>query len=390
MLAVNRALLVRARVEAGADPPFDRLQDTLVHEIVTGGPLARERFATLWSDTAALTALAKSKRAPLAPPLAQAMRDYHVRLGASPESLAALERLARGEAVCSVAGQQPAPLGGPLYALHKTASAIGLARDIIGDARFVTFLGDNFIDRGIAQYVQAFAASDADAGILLKHVDDPRSLGVAAFEGERLVRVVEKPADPPSDLAVIGIYMFTPRVFEAIAAIKPSARGELEITDTIQWLIDNGCNVRADVAEGEWIDTGKHDDLLAANRIILERLPHDISGGTVDDASKLHGRVVLQAGCEIINSIISGPAIIGERTRIENAYVGPFTSIGHDCRITDSEIAGSVVMEQTVIERLGHRIEHSLIGRNVDLRGDDSRPQGYRLVLGDFSKLRVP
>ncbi len=270
------------------------------------------------------------------------------------------------------------------------AQAIGLAQEAMGGARFVTFLGDNFIDRGITQYVQAFAASDAEAGILLKHVDDPRSLGVAAFEGERLVRVVEKPADPPSDLAVIGIYMFTPRVFEAIAAIKPSARGELEITDTIQWLLDNGCTVRADVAEGEWIDTGKHDDLLAANRIILERLPHDISSGSVDDASKLHGRVVLQPGCEIINSIISGPAIIGERTRIENAYVGPFTSIGHDCRINDSEIAGSVVMEQTVIERLGHRIEHSLIGRNVDLRGDDSRPQGYRLVLGDYSKLRVP
>lgn len=270
------------------------------------------------------------------------------------------------------------------------AQAIGIAREAMGDAPFVVYLGDNFIREGIAPFVQAFAASDADAGVLLKHVEDASEFGVAAFEGERLVRVIEKPADPPSDLAVIGIYMFTPRVFEAIAAIKPSARGELEITDTIQWLIDGGATVRADVVEGQWIDTGKHDDLLAANRLILEKLPDDRAGGNVDDHSKLHGRVVLQAGCEIINSTISGPAIIGERTRIENSYIGPFTSIAHDCAISDSEIAGSVIMEQTTIAGIGQRIEHSLIGRNVDLRAGDRKPHGYQLVLGDFSKLRVP
>lgn len=270
------------------------------------------------------------------------------------------------------------------------AQAIGLARDTMDGAPFAVYLGDNFVREGIAPFVQAFADSDADAGILLKHVDDAREFGVAAFDGERLVRVVEKPIDPPSDLAVIGIYLFTARVFDAIAAIRPSARGELEITDTIQWLIDAGAHVRADVVEGQWIDTGKHDDLLAANRLILEKLPHDPSGGSVDEASKLHGRVVLQAGCEIVNSVISGPAIIGERTRIENSYVGPFTSIGPDCRIADSEIAGSVVMEQTVIAGLGQRIEQSLIGRNVDLRAGDRKPHGYQLILGDFSKLRVP
>jgi glucose-1-phosphate thymidylyltransferase len=270
------------------------------------------------------------------------------------------------------------------------AQAIGLGREAMGDAPFVTFLGDNFITHGIVEHVRAFEASTADAGILLKRVDDPSELGVAVFEGERLARFVEKPKEPVSDLAVIGIYMLRPRVFEAIASIRPSARGELEITDTLQWLIDRGHEVRADVVAGEWIDTGKHDDLLAANRIILETLKHDPSGGSVDDHSKLHGKVVLQDGCEIVNSIISGPAIIGQRARIENSYIGPFTSIGRDCRIVESEIAGSVVMEETTVQHLGHRIEQSLIGRNVELSADGRKPRGYQLVLGDFSKIRVP
>ncbi len=269
------------------------------------------------------------------------------------------------------------------------AQAVGLARDAMDGSPFVTFLGDNFLTRGIVGHVQAFAASGAEAGILLKHVEDPREFGVAAFENERLVRVVEKPADPPSDLAVIGIYFFTPRVFDAIAAIKPSARGELEITDTIQWLLDSGANLRADIIEGGWIDTGKHDDLLDANRAILETLPHDPSGGTVDADSKLNGNVVLQAGCEIVDSIINGPAIIGERTRIEHARIGPYTSIGPDCRIVSSEIAASVIMESTIVERLGHRIESSLIGRNVELRGAGATG-AHQMVLGDYSRVQVP
>lgn len=277
---------------------------------------------------------------------------------------------------------QPEPRG--------IADGIRLAHAAMGGGPFVTFLGDNFLTDGIVSYVRAFSASGADAGVLLKQVEDAREFGVAAFEGERLTRVIEKPQDPPSDLAVIGIYIFTARVFDAIAAIKPSARGELEITDTIQWMIDAGANVRADIVAGEWIDTGKHDDLLAANRLILERLPHDTSGGTIDDASKTHGRVVLERGAEVVNSVISGPSIIGEGARVENSYIGPFTSIGPGCRIIDSEIAGSVVMEQTVIEGLGHRIDHSLIGRNVELRASDRKPSGYQVVLGDYSKLRVP
>ena len=270
------------------------------------------------------------------------------------------------------------------------AQAIGLGRERMGDSRFVAFLGDNFLTGGIAPFVRAFASGLDEACIMLKKVPDASQFGVARFEGERLVQVVEKPKDPPSDLAVIGIYMFTPRVFEAIDSIKPSARGELEITDTIQWLLDQGAGVRAEVADGEWIDTGRHDDLLTANRIVLERLKDDRSGGEVDEKSQIAGKVVLQAGSRVINSVISGPAIIGERTVIENAYVGPFTSIYYDCRVSESEISGSVVMENTVIERLGHRVENSLIGRNVELAGDDRKPRGYQFVLGDYSRVRVP
>lgn len=270
------------------------------------------------------------------------------------------------------------------------AQAVGLAHEAMAGAPFVTFLGDNFLTHGIVSHVQAFEASGSDAGILLRHVEDAREFGVAQFEGERLVRVVEKPAEPSSDLAVIGIYFFTPRVFDAIAAIKPSARGELEIAETIQWLLDAGANVSADVIDGGWIDTGKHDDLLAANRMILETLPRDVSGGAVDAASKLHGAIVLQDGCEIIDSVIDGPAIIGEGTRIERARIGPFTSIGPGCRIVESDIAGSVIMEGTVIERVGQRIEGSLVGRDVEVRGRGETPGGYQIVLGDFSRLRVP
>jgi glucose-1-phosphate thymidylyltransferase len=270
------------------------------------------------------------------------------------------------------------------------AQAVGLGRERMAASPFVTFLGDNFITRGIVPFVRAFEASDADAAIFLKHVADPTQFGVAEFEGERLVRVVEKPAAPSSDLAVIGSYMFTDRVWDAIDSIHPSARGELEITDTIQWLLDNSSKVQAEVVEGEWIDTGKHDDLLAANRIVLETLPDNRGGGTVDEASTLHGRVVLESGCTIVNSVISGPAIIGEHTRIENSYIGPFTSIDRDCEIVESEIAGSVVLESTTIKHLGHRIEHSLIGRNVELMGDDRKPRGFQLILGDFSRVRVP
>ena len=276
---------------------------------------------------------------------------------------------------------QPVPLG--------IAHAIEVARDFLGDTPFVMFLGDNFIKEGIAPYVERFRTACHNALVLLSPVERPQELGVAELDGERLVRVLEKPKDPPSNLAVIGIYFFDAHVLDAVRRIKPSARGELEITDTIQRLIDDGLDVQAEVIRGRWIDTGKHDDLLEANHLILEDLAPALLG-TYDEASKLQGRVVLQEGAEVINSRIQGPAIIGERTRVLNSYIGPFTSIDHDCQISDTEISGSVVLEHTTIEAVGHRIEHSLIGRNVELLGRDRRPRGYSLILGDFSKLHLP
>lgn len=278
---------------------------------------------------------------------------------------------------------QDAPLG--------IAHAVKIARPLLGEAPFVLFLGDNFIREGVAPYVESFRNSSQDALVLLKEVDRPQDFGVAAFEGERLTRVVEKPARPPSRLAVIGIYFFGPRVWEAIEAIQPSARGELEITDTIQWLIDHGADVRAVRVEGVWIDTGRHDDLLEANRLVLELVEGRVEG-SVDEHSRLHGpeRIVIERGAVIEHSVISGPAAIGRNARIAHSYVGPFTSIDHDCVVEHSEIAGSVVMESTVISNVGHRIERSLIGRNVEVRGEQRKPRAFHLVLGDYSKIHIP
>jgi glucose-1-phosphate thymidylyltransferase len=279
---------------------------------------------------------------------------------------------------------QDAPLG--------IAHAIKVSRPFLGDSPFVVFLGDNFIKGGVLPYVERFRRRAPDCQVLLKSVPNPRDFGVAQFENGRLARVVEKPSQPPSDLAVIGVYMFNDPVFEAVEAIRPSARGELEITDTIQYLIDHGRGVSAEVIEGPWIDTGKMDDLLAANRMILETLAPR-SAGDVDAASCLEGAVVLEEGCRVEGSVIEGPAIIGERARIINSRVGPFTSVYHDSRVQGSHLEGSVVLENTVIDGLGAPVRDSLIGRNVELRGGGTRgPEGasYRLVLGDFSRIRVP
>ena len=287
--------------------------------------------------------------------------------------------------------QQEAPLG--------IAHAIRISRPFLRDCPFVVFLGDNFIKGGVVPYVESFRRSGPDCQVLLKSVPNPRDFGVAQLENGRLSRVVEKPSQPPSDLAVIGIYMFDTPVFEAVEAIRPSARGELEITDTIQYLIDHGYGVRAEVVEDCWIDTGKMDDLLAANRAILETLAPR-SAGSADAASRLEGAVVLEEACRVEGSVIEGPAIIGERTRIINSRVGPFTSVYHDSLVRDSHLEGSVVLENTVIEGLDAPVRDSLIGRNVELRGGGP-PAGraggraaeggcYCLVLGDYSRIRVP
>ncbi len=254
------------------------------------------------------------------------------------------------------------------------------------------------LEQGLKEFVEAFEIARAlgadrpgqglTAQILLAHVEDPRQFGVAAIgpDGE-VVQLVEKPADPPSDLALVGVYLFDPHVHEAVATIAPSARGELEITDAIQWLVDQGHRVRHEVLTGWWLDTGKKDPLLESNRLILEALDTRIDG-TVDDTSTINGRVVLEPGAEVVNSTITGPAIIGERTRIVNSSIGPWTSIAADCEIVDSELANSVVFEHCRLVSVP-RVVDSLIGKHVEVVRSESTPQATRLMLGDHSHLEL-
>ena len=274
--------------------------------------------------------------------------------------------------------RQEAPLG--------LAHCVRIARDFLGDEDFVMYLGDNLLETGLGPFLAAFEADRgrAVAQILLCKVPDPHRFGVAELgpDGE-LVRLVEKPADPPSDLALVGVYLFDASVHEAVAAITPSARGELEITDAIQWMVDRGRRVRAHRLDGWWIDTGKLTPLLEANRLILERLAPAIHG-TVDGESALHGRVVVEAGAAVVRSTIRGPAIIGRGTRLADSYVGPFTAIDHDCEVVGSEIEHSVVLERSRILNAG-RIVDSLVGRDVEVSRSRRRPRATRLMLGDHS-----
>lgn len=268
------------------------------------------------------------------------------------------------------------------------AHAVKISEDYLIDDRFVMFLGDNVIEGGITSLVKQFAASNWNAQIVLKRVDNPQQFGVAELRDGQVVRLVEKPKDPPSDLALVGIYMFDHHVFEAVKTIKPSWRGELEITDAIQYLIDKGYQVYPYIHEGWWIDTGKMEDMLEANRLVLETMKPRTEG-LVDADSKVNGKVVIEKDAEIVNSTVRGPAIIGERTRVVNAYIGPFTSIYHDCLIVDCEIEHSIIMENCKIADIHHRIEDSLIGRNVEIVRSPVKPRAYKMVLGDHSKVGI-
>lgn len=277
--------------------------------------------------------------------------------------------------------EQEAPLG--------LAHAVKVSREFLGDDRFVMFLGDNCIQGGIESLAHQFRQSNHQAHIVLKQVSDPRQFGVAELNDEgRIIRLVEKPQHPESDLALVGVYLFDAHIHDAVNQIRPSARGELEITDAIQWLVDHNHIVYPYIHEGWWIDTGKKDDILEANRLILEEMTGDVRG-YVDRDSQISGRVIIEQGAEVINSTIRGPAIIGEHTRIVNSYVGPFTSIYHHCVIDQSEIEHSIVLEYSTIRDLPHRLEDSLIGRNVDIGRSPYKPRAYRLMLGDNSSVGV-
>jgi glucose-1-phosphate thymidylyltransferase len=280
------------------------------------------------------------------------------------------------------------------------AHCVLIARDFLGDDDFVMYLGDNMLEQGLEEFIERFEAAqqastaptlDHEGGegggapsaqILLCPVPDPHRFGVAEVDDKgHVVRLVEKPADPPSDLALVGVYLFTPAIHEAVAAIEPSARGELEITDAIQWLTDHGHIVRHEVLRGWWLDTGKKDPLLESNRRVLESLEPSIAG-TVDAASTVDGRVVLDAGAELVNSEVRGPAIIGAGTRIVNSYVGPFTAIAEGCEIVDSEVEHSVILERSSVVGVS-RLMDSLIGRDVEVKPSPQRPKATRLMVGD-------
>ena len=267
------------------------------------------------------------------------------------------------------------------------AHAVKISQDFLGDERFVMFLGDNVIEGGISPLIGQFADSEWNSQIVLTRVDDPRQFGVATLDSEgQIVRLVEKPSEPESNLALVGIYMFDHHIFDAVNGIKPSWRGELEITHAIQWLIDHDYAVFPYVHRGWWIDTGKSTDLLDANSRVLAELKHHISG-YVDRDSKVDHLVTIETGAEIINSVVRGPAIIGENCRLVNSYVGPFTSIYHNTIVEDSEIEHSIVLDQSRIVGLPHRIEDSIIGRDVEVAYSPIKPKAYKMTLGDHSKV---
>ena len=276
--------------------------------------------------------------------------------------------------------RQETPLG--------LAHAVLIAREFLGDDPFVMYLGDNLLIGGITELVDEFAVEGPDAQILLTKVLDPSQFGVAELSPEgRVARLVEKPQEPKSDLALVGVYMFGPAIHEAVRAISPSARGELEITDAIQWLIDTGKEVRPHLVSGYWKDTGRLDDMLETNRKVLESFEPRIDG-TVDAESRIVGRVVIEAGAQIIRSTVRGPAVIGHDTRIVDTYIGPFTSIYHSCMVESTEIEHSIVLEHTTIRDVA-RIEDSLIGKNVEVVPSTVLPRAHRLLLGDHSNVSI-
>lgn len=274
---------------------------------------------------------------------------------------------------------QDAPLG--------LAHAVKISRDFIGDDRFVMFLGDNVIEGGISPLIQQFAERDWNSQIVLTEVNQPEQYGVAELDEQgRIIRLIEKPKAPPSNLALVGIYMFDQSIFEAVNAIRPSWRGELEITDAIQWLVENQHSVYPYIHRGWWIDTGRPGEMLEANSLVLEELEPS-NEGYVDRDSEVDSRVSIEQGAEVINSVIRGPTIIGENARIVNSYVGPFTSIGSECLIQNAEIERSIVLEYSVIKDLPARVQDSLIGRNVVLEKSPMRPKALKLTLGDYSQV---
>ncbi len=269
------------------------------------------------------------------------------------------------------------------------AHTVLIARDFLGDDPFVMYLGDNVVLGGITGFVDEFNSQNPNAMVLLNSVDDPRQFGVAEVANDgSLIRLVEKPKDPPSNLALVGVYLFDKEIHEAVRSIEPSARGELEITDAIQWLIDQGLNVKQHTIDTPWIDTGKLQDMLEANRIVLDLIETEIKG-SVDEPSRIEGRVIISEGAKIIDSTIRGPVVIGPNAIIERSYIGPYSSIASGVEIVDSELEHSVLMEDGVVRGVT-RLVDTLMGRNAVVVKDDVQPSAYRLMVGDTSTVKIP
>ncbi len=272
------------------------------------------------------------------------------------------------------------------------AHAVKIAKPYLQDDDFIMYLGDNLINADLGSHIAEFKHAGYDASILLKQVPNPSSFGVAELNGNgQVLRLVEKPKEPKSDLALVGVYLFTSRIFDAIDNIQPSWRGELEITDAIQRLIDDSATLHARVHTGWWLDTGKKDDLLSANKTVLGEFTHYEIEGNVDDASQLVGDVHIDAEAVVKNSRITGPVIIGKRCLVENANIGPYVSIGDDCVISDCRIENSVILEECRIEAVPGRIEESLLGKGCHVTKSNRAPgeESHKFLLADHSEIQV-
>ena len=268
------------------------------------------------------------------------------------------------------------------------AHAVGLAESFTKNSPFVAYLGDNLLKGGISKFVKEFQQQNYDAMILLCKVENPEQFGVAQFNGKgKLVKLIEKPKEPLSNYALTGIYFFTPKIFEMIRQLKPSWRDELEITEAIQLLIDNGYDVNYRFVEGWWKDTGTVEDIIGANRLILDDLKPKIKG-TVEDKNCIQGRVFVENGVVIKKgALIRGPALIGKNAIItEDVYVGPYTSIGNNVKIKKGEIENSIIMDNCLIE-INDKIIDSLIGPNTEITANTKGPKGHKLIVGESSKI---
>jgi glucose-1-phosphate thymidylyltransferase len=268
------------------------------------------------------------------------------------------------------------------------AHAVLTAEGFLADSPFVMYLGDNLLREGISDLVAAFRQTEPDALILLTRVPDPSAYGVAELNGDQVVGLVEKPRDPPSNLALVGVYLFGPQIFDAARSLQPSWRGELEITEAIQALIEGGNRVESRIVRGWWKDTGQLADMLEANRLVLEEIEPRLDGEISDD-SRVEGRVVAEAGSVVAGSVVRGPAIIGRDARITDAYIGPYTSIGDGVQISRSEIEHSIILAGSRVADLGTRMEASLLGRNVSLTRSGGMPKTLRMMVGDSSEIEI-